>query len=167
MEDETPPRLTVGNLDGALLEAASNHSKGKPLDYLLPCWRRVSAQWRGYRSDVQDDPKKNTIAEARRLCMSYCIFAITMPEMFMVDAHPAAMFAPYLLLDVDSDKGVNHDFLAEVINRFEEDDSIQTVLVSSVEFLSRELATKSMVDDYQSYTRVRDVSLAFSLLANS
>lgn len=77
-----PPRLKVSMLDQALLEVASglNHVTG--LDYLLACWKRVSRQLRSMKSGSSDDPKVKVIREARRLCMSYCIFAFTMPEMF-------------------------------------------------------------------------------------
>jgi len=75
-------RIDVGVLDQALLEAASSVSNRKPLDYLLPCWKRVSRLYKGFRKSQDDDPKFNIVREARRLCMSYCIFAFTMPEMF-------------------------------------------------------------------------------------
>lgn len=72
-------RLKTANLDQALLEAASNLEKESPLDYLLCCWKRVSRQLRGLKPD---DAKYEIIKEARRLCMSYCIFAVSMPDMF-------------------------------------------------------------------------------------
>lgn len=76
-------RLNVGILDQALLEAASNLKKGTtPLDYLLRCWKRVSRQFKPLRKAGEEDPKFVIVKEARRLCMSYCIFAITMPDMF-------------------------------------------------------------------------------------
>ena len=76
-------RLNVGMLDQALLEAASNLRKGTtPLDYLLGCWKRVSRQYKPLRRAGEEDPKLVIIKEARRLCMSYCIFAVTMPDMF-------------------------------------------------------------------------------------
>ena len=75
-------RVDVSVLDQALLEAASNAPQQKPLDYLLPCWRRISRLHKGFRRSREDDPKFTAIGEARRLCLSYCIFAITMPEMF-------------------------------------------------------------------------------------
>lgn len=74
-------RFETAVLDQALLEAASN-AQQKPLDYLLPCWKRVSKVFRGFRRAKDDDSKFGIICEARRLCLSYCIFAITMPEMF-------------------------------------------------------------------------------------
>lgn len=76
------PRIETGILDQALLEAASNVSLQRPLDYLLPCWKRITRLHKGFRRQRDDDPKFNVISEARRLCTSYCIFAITMPEMF-------------------------------------------------------------------------------------
>lgn len=72
-------RLSLPVLEQAILEAASKPNGAPPLDYLLACWKRVTRQFRGMRSD---DPKHTVVKEARRLCMSYCIFAITMPEMF-------------------------------------------------------------------------------------
>lgn len=75
-------RLNLSVLEQAILEASSNLKGVAPLDYLLACWKRVSRQFRGMRSDDRDDRKLKVIKEARRLCMSYCIFAVTMPEMF-------------------------------------------------------------------------------------
>ena len=76
-------RLSTGTLDQALLEAASTPGKGiTSLDYLLGCWKRVIREWKPLRKGGEQDPKFVIVKEARRLCMSYCIFAITMPEMF-------------------------------------------------------------------------------------
>ena len=76
-------RLSVGMLDQALLEAASNLKQGiTPLEFLLGCWKRVSRQYKPLKKAGEQDPKFVIIKEARRLCMSYCIFAITMPDMF-------------------------------------------------------------------------------------
>lgn len=75
-------RLSLPVLEQAILEAASDLKGVAPLDYLLACWKRILRQLRGMRSDDRDDRKLNVIKEARRLCMSYCIFAVTMPEMF-------------------------------------------------------------------------------------
>lgn len=75
-------RITVGVLDQALLEAGSIAGGQRPLDYLLPCWKRVQRLYKGFRKAHDDDAKFNVVQEARRLCISYCVFAITMPEMF-------------------------------------------------------------------------------------
>ena len=82
-ESGQPVRLNVGMLDQALLEAASNLKKEiTPLDFLLGCWKRVSKQFKPLKRAGEEDPKFVIVKEARRLCMSYSIFAITMPEMF-------------------------------------------------------------------------------------
>ena len=75
-------RVDTSTLDQALLEAASNAPRQQPLDYLLPCWKRIAKLHKGFRRAGDDDPKFGAICEARRLCISYCLFAITMPEMF-------------------------------------------------------------------------------------
>lgn len=83
LEDQgAEPRLSVSILDQALLEAASVAGQSRPLSYLLPCWKRVKRFQKSYRRGTGDDPKFNVILEARRLCISYSVFAITMPEMF-------------------------------------------------------------------------------------
>lgn len=81
-ENGCPVRLNVSVLDQALLEAATGLPDKKPLDYLLPCWKRVSKAIRSVKSTNRDDPKFQVLQEARRLCMSYCAFAITLPEIF-------------------------------------------------------------------------------------
>lgn len=78
-EQGGPIKLKTGHLDQALLEAASNPGKESPLDYLLGCWKRVSRQFRMTRLE---DARHEIIKEARRICMSYCIFAVSMPDMF-------------------------------------------------------------------------------------
>lgn len=80
-ESNEPLRLTVANLEQAIVEAASQvHGNKQLLDYLLPCWKRVvkaNRALRGYAS-----AKDMVVKEAKRLCMSYCIFAVTLPDIF-------------------------------------------------------------------------------------
>jgi ubiquitin conjugation factor E4 B len=81
-ENDAPIKLSTDVLDQAILEAASNLGKISPLDYLLACWKRVTRLLKSFKPAKPGDPKKGIIEEAKRLCMSYCIFAITMPDMF-------------------------------------------------------------------------------------
>lgn len=81
-ESGQPVRISVDVLDQALLEAGSNAGKQTPLEYLLPCWKRVARLHKGFKKPSNEDPKYAIVKEARRLCLSYCIFAATMPEMF-------------------------------------------------------------------------------------
>jgi len=73
--------LTKERLDSAILEAASAipHSRGA-LDYLIPCWKRVMKAIKGLRGYAS--AKDVILKEAKRLCMSNCVFAVEMPEFF-------------------------------------------------------------------------------------
>ncbi|KAF2794725.1 hypothetical protein K505DRAFT_374422 [Melanomma pulvis-pyrius CBS 109.77] len=150
LEDENRPiQLTTDILDQAILESASSKSEGKPLDYLLGCWKRVSKLFRGVPN--KQDPKHEVLKEARRLCFSYCIFAATIPDMFGEDTPAGNPLAEYLLVDPENDRGLCHEFLSEAVSRFSEDDSVKEVLVGAMEQLSRKLAKMSMNDDYKPY----------------
>ena len=81
-EQKEAVRLSIGMLEQAILEVASSLGSTPPLDFLLACWKRVSRLCRGMKIGKAEDAKNKILKEARRLCMSYCIFAITMPEVF-------------------------------------------------------------------------------------
>ena len=152
LEDEgVPVRLSISVLDQAILEAASNLQEEEPLDYLLGCWKRVSRIFRGMRSN---DPRFGILKEARRLCFSYCIFAVTMPDMFGQEPSPVNSLAERLLVDSEHDRGICHDFLSEAVSRFDEDESVKEALVGAMEQLSSELSKLSMNDDYKPYILV-------------
>jgi ubiquitin conjugation factor E4 B len=82
LEDENAPiRLSKDRLDSAILEACSSIPHNKPvLDYLLPCWKRIMKALKGLRGHA--DGKDAVLKEAKRLCMSNCIFAVEVPELF-------------------------------------------------------------------------------------
>lgn len=84
--------------------------------------------------------------------MSYCVFAVTMPEMFEQEAASNPL-VDHLLADPDADSGICTDFLTEASSRFEEDESIKDAIVGAAEELSRQLAGKDMLGDYQYYLR--------------
>ena len=88
-EQNEPLRLNTARLDQVILEAASGLKAVTPLDYLLGCWKRVIRQFRATKAGGVNDPKFIIMKEARRLCMSYCIFAVSMPDMFgyLLNAH--------------------------------------------------------------------------------
>ncbi|KAJ6031253.1 hypothetical protein N7540_001985 [Penicillium herquei] len=159
-------------LDQALLEAASKAEHGHPLDYLLPCWKRIAKLHKGFRRARDDDPKFQVLCEARRLCMSYCIFGITMPEMFGLDSPQSSTLAPYLLLDPEDEKGVDFEFISEAVKRFEDDDGVKPAFIAAVEELSAGLSTKDINDDYKPYSTalrnlVRHASIAAAITESS
>ncbi|KAJ5281570.1 hypothetical protein N7478_006942 [Penicillium angulare] len=152
LQDESKElRIQTAILDQALLEAASKADRGRPLDYLLPCWKRITKLHNGFRRTRDDDPKFQVLCEARRLCMSYCIFGITMPEMFGLDSPERSTLVPHLLLDLDSDKSVDPGFISEAVKRFEEDDSLKPVFIAAVEELSSDLSKLDIIDDFKPY----------------
>ncbi|KAI9688556.1 MAG: hypothetical protein M1822_001505 [Bathelium mastoideum] len=142
-------RLSTNVLEQALLEAAQQMPQ--PLDYLLGCWKRVSRLYRGMKSGSSEDPKFNITKEARRLCMSYCIFAFTIPDMFGQETTGENPLAKHLLVDPENDLGICHDFFMEATTRMAEDESIKDALVGAMEQLSRDLSKMSMNDDYKPY----------------
>lgn len=76
-----PLRLSVARLEEAIMEAATALPHDRPLfDYLLPCWKRVTRTLKVLRGPAPE--KEALLKEARRLCFSNCIFALTVPELF-------------------------------------------------------------------------------------
>lgn len=155
-QDGKPVLLQTDSLEQAIMEAGSQKQGGRrtPIDYLFGCWKRVSRLSRGFKDRGPENQKWVIVEEARRLCMSWCIFAITTPEIFGKEYDGTKSLAEHLLVDPEDDRGVCHDFLAEAVSRFEEDDSIKSAIIGAIEELSRQLAMKSMDSDYRSYTTV-------------
>lgn len=147
--------LKTSSLDQALTEAASNLGANlTPLDYLLSCWKRVSKAFRTVKSGDTNSPKYTILQEARRLCMSYCIFAITMPEMFGQDNAPENALARHLLIGPENETGLDFDFLNEAVSRFDEDESIKDAIVAAAEQISAGLAVMTLNDDHRPYIAV-------------
>ncbi|BCR85178.1 ubiquitin-ubiquitin ligase UFD2 [Aspergillus chevalieri] len=168
-EQGREPRIDSAVLDQALLEAASNVKR--PLDYLLPCWKRICRLHKGFRRPRDDDAKFNAISEARRLCISYCMFAITMPEMFGAESNGSPL-KPFLLLDPEEDKGIDLDFIGEAVKRFDEDENIKPAFIAAVEVLSQELAELNINDEYKPYVMalqnlVRHAAVASAITESS
>ncbi len=80
-DEGLPLKLPADRLDEALMEASSGFPHQKPLfEFLLPCWKRVGRALKSLRGPA---PQKETLLkEARRLCFSNCIFALTVPELY-------------------------------------------------------------------------------------
>ena len=80
-EEQQPLRISAEKLDQAIIEACSTIPHNKPvLDYLLPCWKRVLKAIKGLRGYA--NAKDGILKEAKRLCMSHCVFAAEMPEFY-------------------------------------------------------------------------------------
>lgn len=150
-EQDAAIQLSITVLEQALLEAAQQTPE--PLEYLLGCWKRISKLYRAMKSGSVDDPKYNIVKEARRLCMSYCIFAVTIPDMFGQETSSGNSLAKHLLADPNTELGICHDFLMEAASRMPEDESIKDAFVDAMEQLSSDLSKMSMNDDYKPYVQ--------------
>ncbi|CAG8972421.1 hypothetical protein HYALB_00001109 [Hymenoscyphus albidus] len=150
-EEKLPLRLTKDRLDSAILEAASTIPAQKSvLDYLLPCWKRVIKAQRAQKVNVTG--RDEVLKEARRLCMSHCIFAAEMPELYGRESNPATdSLTPHFLFEAAEDKGICPDFLIEAVSRFEEDDTVKLMLTKAVAGLSLQLSNMTMNDNYKPY----------------
>lgn len=74
-------KLSIGTLDQAIIEACTSWTPSKPLfEYLLPCWKRaVKAASTAKNTSAA---RHEILEEAKRLCMSNCLFALTMPALY-------------------------------------------------------------------------------------
>lgn len=80
-DEGAPLKLSILRLEEAIMEAGTAFPQDRPLlDYLLPCWKRVTRTLKMLRRPARE--KEELLKEARRLCFSNCIFALTMPELF-------------------------------------------------------------------------------------
>ncbi|KAF2840616.1 putative ubiquitin fusion degradation protein UfdB [Patellaria atrata CBS 101060] len=165
--EEAPIRLSTQILDQVIIEVGSNIQGVETLDYLLACWKRVSKLFRSLRSGDTSDPKYNILREVRRVTMSYCIFAVTMPDMFGNETPAENPMTKHLLCDPESDSGICHDFLSEAVSRFDEDESIKDALVSAMEDLSKQLGKKSMNDDYKEHMLALRNFIRYPVLVNA
>ncbi|CAK4009047.1 related to ubiquitin fusion degradation -2 [Lecanosticta acicola] len=141
-EQNRPLLLNVEVLETAITEAAGQAPGAKVFAYLLQSFKRVARGIRSLRTGV-DDAKLEILRETRRLCMSYCVFAITIPDMFGVETTSNPL-VDHLLADPECDVGICTDFLTEACSRFEEDEGIKDVIVGAAEELSRQLAKLDM-----------------------
>lgn len=159
LEDQNAPMLlNVEVLEGAITEAAAQAEDKDTFKYLLICFKRVSRAIRSTRYSGDNDPKHDILKEARRLCMSYCVFAVTMPEMFGEDAAASNGLADHFLAAPESDIGICPDFLTQASILIEDDDSIKDAMIGAVEQLSSQLADLDMLKGYEPYvTALRNI----------
>ncbi|KAK6955052.1 hypothetical protein Daesc_002682 [Daldinia eschscholtzii] len=162
-----PIKLTASSVDSAILEAARHVPTNKPLlDYLLPCWKRVVRATKPARPPPPE--KEAVLNEAKRLCMSNCIFALTMPEYFGREPNPNHdSLVPYLLRNHDNEDGICLDFFAEAVSRIPEDDTVATIFVDAMVIMSKRLATMTMNDDYRPYINCLVTYARFPPLLNA
>lgn len=162
-----PLKLSIDVLDGAIVEAATATPQSTPvLDYLLPCWKRVTRTIKLIRNPAPE--KLEVLKEARRICFSNCIFAVTMPELFSREPNPEHdTLVPYILRDIDHDHGLCSEFFQEALSRFDEDDTIEPLFTKAMVDISSQLAKLSMNDPYKPYMAALTTYSRFPRLLNA
>ncbi|OLN95247.1 Ubiquitin conjugation factor E4 [Colletotrichum chlorophyti] len=162
-ENGAPLKLTTSILDSALLEAVTAVPQNKSLlGYLLPCFKRI------IRSTALKDTtkeKKEVLEEAKRLCVSNCLFALTIPDLFGRSA--PENLAPYLLRGYEQEDGVCLDFLREAVQRFPEDEQFPAVFAEALNSMSTELSGMTMEGDYKPYINALMSYTKFPALLNA
>lgn len=146
------PLLSIDRFQEAVMEAGTLYPQHKPLfRYFLGCWKRVTS-FRILRASTPE--KEEALKEAKRLCFSNCIFAITMPEMFGREPNPKHdSLVRYILEGIDKEDGLDFEFYSEAMTRIEDDDSIIPLFTKAMVEISTVLATKDFNGDYQPYVQ--------------
>jgi hypothetical protein len=62
---------------------------------------------------------------------------------------------PYFLFEAGEEKGICLDFLQEAVSRFEEDDTVKSMITKAMKGLSLQLSNMTMNDNYKPYINVR------------
>ncbi|UKZ81935.1 hypothetical protein TrVFT333_009713 [Trichoderma virens FT-333] len=154
-----PLKLSVNNLDQAIIEACSGWASEKPLmQYLLPSWKRAvkaaagNKQTSGFKFELHE--------ESKRLCMSNCLFAVTMPVLYGREPNPEHdTIAPYLLRGPIDEGGICFDFIKEAIKRFDDDETFPAIFNDAMVKISTQLSGMSMGDEYKPHIQRRAIQV--------
>jgi ubiquitin conjugation factor E4 B len=68
--------------------------------------------------------------------------------------HQRDDLVPYFLRDPEDDRGICLPFLAEMVSRVEEDDTVLPMLTRTMDMLSMRMAILDMSMDYKPYIQV-------------
>ncbi|KAL0470341.1 ubiquitin elongating factor core domain-containing protein [Neurospora intermedia] len=160
------PLLSIDRFQEAVMEAGRVYPPHKPLfEYFLACWKRVT-RYRILRASTPE--KEEALKEAKRMCFSNCIFAVTMPEMFGREPNPKHdTIVPYILEGVAKEEGLDIEFYNEAMTRIEDDDSIVPLFTKAMVEISTALSTKNMNEDYQPHVQALFTYSRYPALVNA
>ncbi|RKF79986.1 Ubiquitin conjugation factor E4 [Golovinomyces cichoracearum] len=155
--ENVPILLTRERLESAILEAASAVPSNKSiLNYLIPCFKRITKIMTGLGES--NDAKLAILKEAERLCLSYCIFAVDVPDLFGRTPNPAYdSLAHNLILDSSVEESADHFFITKIASRIEEDESVKPLLVRAAIDLSQQLSEMTMNNNYKRYVNALNI----------
>ncbi|KAJ3473430.1 hypothetical protein NLG97_g10312 [Lecanicillium saksenae] len=135
------------------------------MGYLLPCWKRAVKL---AQTKTVSTTRQQLHEEARRLCMSNCLFALTMPDLYGRSANPDHdTIAPQLLRGTTDENGICFDFIQEAIKRFDEDEAIPAVFNDAMVRISSQLGQMSMGDNYKPHVQALITYARFPILVTN
>jgi hypothetical protein len=163
--EKSSMRVNIEMLDQIAIETGQQ-VPGNPFGYFVACVKRASRHYRDLRSIRNSSEEKLAVVKSvRDNLLGQCIIALTSPDIFGVDMDlDDNELAKHFLVDAEKEEGIDLDFLQLYVEQFssDEDDPAKLALVEAIERMSRDLAGKSMNDEYQPYMRVRHLYSCFS-----
>ncbi|KAL7273982.1 Ubiquitin conjugation factor E4 [Rhizina undulata] len=144
------PYLSTAVLDQLIIEACGK-AREKPLQYLVSSWRRATKIERETAASRLDQHKNHVLKEAKRLCISYAQYCITIPDMFENNIENVKL-EDWLINGSDDGRGFPPEFLNELVNRFVEEPDLVAAFETAIGKLSRKLSAMTMSDNYKPIT---------------
>ncbi|KAH0613172.1 uncharacterized protein H6S33_009552 [Morchella sextelata] len=144
-----PAHISVGTLDQLILSVCKD-SGVTPMDYLVGCWRRASVIQRTTPPSRLDERKINILNTAKRLCINYGEYCITMPDIFEND-RALAKLENRLLSDAEDDLGLPQEFLNDLVSRSEDNPDLVEYFQQAIQNLSSRLSKMNMSDNYKPF----------------
>ncbi|KAJ6439496.1 ubiquitin fusion degradation protein 2 [Purpureocillium lavendulum] len=183
-ESGEPLKLSVNVLDQAIIEACGTLPMDSPLfGYLLPCWKRA-VKAHSMAKNVSA-ARLEVLDEAKRLCMSNCLFSLTMPvlygsvyprfrDIYLADLSPSRepngdhdSLVPYLLRGITEENGLDFEFIREAIKRFDDDEAFPALFNDAMVSISTRLSALSLGDDYKPYIQALLTYTRFPILISN
>lgn len=155
-----------------------------PFDYLVSCWKRASSAQLGMKPSTIDEHKAHVFSEAKRIALCYIEYCITMPEMFewvtcsqqvaspctdLIHRDTDASVAIYQKLKVDGDEdgGIPNEILQALISKFDEEPALAEAFQRTLEELSAETSTLTLLSIYMPNLNVRSIFKFIRIIAHN
>jgi len=140
--DKLPLSLSI--LDQAIIARVNQVREDVPFDYLVASWGRASRIARTLRSPTDPD-KRRVITEAKRLCVSYAEFCVSMPDIFENDKAPIML---YQKLEDASQDDLPIAFIEEWVGKCAEEETLMDVFGPALSRMAWRLNVFKMGEPY-------------------
>ncbi|KAI9321206.1 ubiquitin elongating factor core-domain-containing protein [Dichotomocladium elegans] len=138
----------------------ANDLRVPKFDYLLDCWKRAHEIYRNtlIRSKNLDPPvlqrRLRLFAVVKKFIVSYSGLSIQIPDLFpQIESNGVhngvELLADRLLAEPDTIEGLPADYLTELVERFKEDEGLDSIIGAAMVIISNRLDKMTMLDDYK------------------